>query len=160
MNYEEMFPQALMLRYRQQRDIGTLPIDEPDVIVWVDKKTNYFCVICRSHHTYALCGYVGIPKNHKLRKIPYQRIPEIEVHGGLTFGGKTTVRFHHLMRLLEELVGPKTEAYWSFGFDCAHAGDIMPKLNMPWGLLDATYKDVGYVRDELLSLAKQLYDRK
>ncbi len=49
--------------------------------------------------TYHRCGYVTLPKNHICYEFSYDDVP-VEVHGGLTYGGKDC-----------------------YGFDCGHAGD-------------------------------------
>lgn len=57
------------------------------------------------------CGYVRVPKDNPAFKLNYNDVPVI-VHGGLTFGDKT----------LDDMA---EEGYYWFGFDCAHAGDMI-----------------------------------
>ena len=85
--------------------------NEPDFEEWVDKKTGYHCRVKRNMSTLSLCGYVAVPIGHKLHGMSYQDADEIGVyaHGGLTFGDKIDGR------------------KW-FGFDCAHADDLVPML--------------------------------
>lgn len=54
---------------------------------------------------------------------------------------------------------------WWFGFDCAHAGDLMPGINAVLAEIgspslprygDETYRDVAYVAGECARLAQQL----
>lgn len=54
------------------------------------------------------CGYVGIPKEHPMYAIDYDKI-EADVHGGLTYGSTSPV-------------GDKDQRYY-VGFDCCHCGD-------------------------------------
>ena len=54
------------------------------------------------------CGYVGIPKEHPLYAIDYDKI-EADVHGGLTYGSTSPV-------------GDEDQRYY-VGFDCCHCGD-------------------------------------
>lgn len=98
-----------------------------------------------------LCGYVGVPISHLLFGLDYSaQIPGSEetiegtfsVHGGITFSGV----------LDEGMVG-----YWYFGFDCAHAGDLVPGTGSlirhnPSGV----YRDELYVMAEIENLAAQL----
>lgn len=90
-----------------------------------------------SHH----CGYVGIPKSHPLCGVGYCHAPNFRVHGGLTFADNRD----------------DDKKLWWFGFDCAHAGDIMrmegfKDIAMP----GVTFKDVDYVVAECEQLAQQL----
>jgi len=113
---------------------------------------------CRLVRTYGKywCGYVKVPKDSILsHKIPYskgqsgveERLSEIEVHGGLTYAGD---KF-------------KTGDWW-YGFDCAHAGDL---VIYPLETGDATersisngdvYRNKKYVVEECMKLASQLFD--
>lgn len=114
-----------------------------------------------------LCGYVGVGKKHPWYKILYHQClkgcpsepssikpsmpmwycdcpsPErlVEVHGGLTYSEMGTGKY-------------LPRGYWWFGFDCAHAWDIVPKMgyNSP----DAIYRDEKYVGAEVRKLANQL----
>jgi len=91
---------------------------EPDDAEWIDKATGYKCRIVRNTHTGTLCGYVGIPRGHRLYGMTYQeaeRQYSIPVHGGLTYGGW---RFWW----------GEGDDYHYFGFDTAHAGDFSPGL--------------------------------
>lgn len=41
-------------------------MNEPDKCWWIDEETGYWCMIVRNGEvTGALCGYVGVPKNHR-----------------------------------------------------------------------------------------------
>ena len=59
------------------------------------------------------CGYVGIPKEHPLYAIDYDKI-EANVHGGLTYGSTSPV-------------GDEDQRYY-VGFDCNHVGDKPDKV--------------------------------
>ena len=83
--------------------------------VWIDKKTGFLCVILLIRNSHR-CGYVGVPKGHKLYKKDYTengKIENLDVHGGVTFS---------------DFLLPG-EDYWFFGFDCAHTGDAFSKSN-------------------------------
>lgn len=55
------------------------------------------------------CGYVVIPKEHKLYGLNYddKALYDISCHGGLTYSG----------------VNQWVDGEWTIGFDCAHASD-------------------------------------
>lgn len=81
-----------------------------------------------------LCGYVGmhvIPDDYK----------DIDAHGGITFNG----RFENV------------DLKW-IGFDCAHAGDLIPKFISPADSRD-TYKDLNFVIGECKRIIAQLHQR-
>ena len=58
--------------------------NEPDRLQWVDDATGLTCIIRRSPSTGALCGYVGVPKQHKHYGVDEYGTINVEVHGGLT----------------------------------------------------------------------------
>lgn len=150
--------------------------DEPDRIYWVDEKTGLPCLIRRAPSG-ALCGYVGITTGHPWHEIDYMLCTlsppcsesycehrpdgQVDVHGGLTYaagcdGNKETGICH-----VPEPDEPD-EAWW-FGFDCSHYQDLAPAYearNRERGLSplseDQAYRDVDYVRSEVLRLAEQL----
>lgn len=121
-----------------------------------DIKTEYFkeeetgFVGAIYHHRMGhLCGYVGVPKGHPYFKkgydYAYEMDDKIECHGGLTYAG-----------YLEKNERVGWEDHWFLGFDCAHAGDIVPSLNIDFGEEGSTYKDENFVRAEIKKLAKQI----
>lgn len=51
----------------------------------------------------------------------------------------------------------RPDKVWWFGFDCAHSGDVSPSYASRYESMGyETYKDIGYVRAEVTSLAAQL----
>ena len=79
-----------------------------------------------------LCGYITVGADHPWHALTYDEV-DADVHGGLTYseGGK-------------------------HGFDCAHAGDLVPKINhLANDDSGDTYKGMGFVVGELIKLAKQ-----
>lgn len=70
-------------------------------------------------------GYVVIPKGHRLHGIDYyqihEMIPELEVHGGLTFA-RSVEDISDWEEILEE-----DEGGWVIGFDTAHVGDDLSR---------------------------------
>lgn len=98
---------------------------------------GYWCEIKRHDTLKHLCGYVLIGKTH-----PYWGLNvDLEVHGGVTCDDGVRV-----------------------GFDCAHAGDLVPSrhyLTAPYGMLnksDEVYRNWAFVELQLDKLAKQLRD--
>jgi len=88
---------------------------EPDEAEWVDEPTKYKCRIMRNDNTGTLCGYVGIPRGHKLYGMSYQDAKKdfpFHIHGGLTYSGE---------------LGEEGGLHY-FGFDTAHADDFSPRL--------------------------------
>ncbi|MEM7621479.1 MAG: hypothetical protein AAF228_13715 [Pseudomonadota bacterium] len=92
--------------------------NEPDYLQYRDEETGLECLIIRNI-VGALCGYVGVDKNHPAYKVDAfdwsnPSLENIDVHWGLTFSG-------FLDRSNTEL--------WFLGFDCAHSGDLAPGHN-------------------------------
>jgi hypothetical protein len=135
--------------------------DEPDKKQWLDQETGLPCLIVRNTLG-VLCGYVGVPEGHWAYLRHYDDVP-VDVHGGLTFsdkcqGGDETRAICHIA---------DDDRVWWLGFDCAHAGDYMPKTesffrkaieHLPYGIPSDVYRDFAYVTQEVESLARQLKD--
>lgn len=148
--------------------------DEPDKEQWPDEATGYACLIKRTPITGSLCGYVGVPQGHPWHSVGYGEIDDrVEVHGGLTYSdlcqeGPEGFTICHVPAPGEP------EPLWWLGFDCAHAGDIMPAMEAqlreigtplprPSSFADElgfreSYKTVAYVKAECAALAKQAAD--
>jgi len=143
-------------------------VEEPDEAEF--EHNGILCKVIRSvAHEYPntkymfgghFCGYCRIPKNHVDydHKKPFDL--GYDVHGGITYGK------------LDE-----NEEYW-IGFDCAHAGDIVPsleaskkirgedegiielKLQFPdspvWRI---AYRNIRFVVSECKSLAEQIAEK-
>lgn len=112
---------------------------EVDRIEWQNQETGFRCRIIRGFLG-ALCGYVGVPKEHPCYRIPYGKCSHFDVHGGLTYSD-----------FMEE-----DESLWWLGFDCAHAGDFAPRFPELSMRLQAEYRDLDYVKNEVENLARQL----
>jgi hypothetical protein len=76
---------------------------------------------------------------------------DIQVHGGLTYASMGK------------------DGLWWFGFDCAHAGDLVPRILMvlldkprqdggEWWYSGETYRTWDYVENEVRKLVRQLRD--
>lgn len=100
---------------------------EPNLCMW--QHVGRLCLIRRTPHGH-LCGYV------QAQNMNYNE-PEVDVHGGLTFGGEW----------------PEWPGIFWLGFDCAHAGDLIP-AGIPYK--DETYRNLAYVIAQTEGLARQL----
>ena len=129
--------------------------NEPDHAEWIQEPSGYKCRIRRNEATGALCGYVGIPKEHRFWGVSYEESDaelseiEVDVHGGLTYSAEGE------------------DGYWYFGFDTTHADDFAPKLvelligfgrkDLPF--TDCTkYKTWEFVDDQIHWLGKRLWE--
>lgn len=118
-------------------DLSAPWLNEPDRTYFY--AAGYLCEIRRNPNSGALCGYVTVPPEHPLHGVHYDEAPYISVHGGLTYSG-----------------GGGDDCAWVFGFDCAHWGDMCPKMPQ-LSHEGAEYRTMGYVTDECVSLAYQLH---
>ena len=130
--------------------------NEPDRKHWVDQATGLDCLIVRNRLG-ALCGYVGVPEGHPYYGKDYNddALCGVDVHGGLTYSDHCRGDICHTP---EEAAN---EPVWWLGFDCAHAGDLCPKLTGSAALsalsaLGGAYRNMPYVESECRDLAKQL----
>lgn len=119
--------------------------DEPDRVEW--RYRGLPCLIVRTDHTGALCGYVGLPPEHPSRDAGDDKF---SVHGGLTYGAPCDEdgKICHV-----PLPGESADVLW-IGFDTAHAGDLMPGMGLRFA--GDVYRDLAYVRAEVESLADQV----
>lgn len=95
---------------------------EPNFVFYFEN--GYPCLIIRMQTTGHLCGYVGIPKERAATyaKNSYSDFATnatgIDVHGDITFFGSR-----------DAFLEPEHQNKYIFmGFDCAHAGDLVPSL--------------------------------
>ena len=146
---------------------------EPDKVQWQDEATGLPCLIVRNLSG-ALCGYVGVAEGHPWFGIGYSdRIDRveteerdwsaptpdglIEVHGGLTFSGLCNPSAPEDRGICHKPAPGEPDHVWWFGFDCAHAWDLSPgRLTRFWSEPDEVYRDITYVRRQVVSLAGQL----
>jgi hypothetical protein len=101
---------------------------------------GYVCEIRRHPNFGTLNGYVYIPLEHPVAQA---KIPEdvLNVHGGITYWDERNGSF-------------------VVGFDCAHAGDVLPyRIDPTLDYADDTYKDIAFVTNELENLAQQLKEK-
>jgi hypothetical protein len=149
--------------------------EEPNKVQWVDEATGFDALIVRNMMG-ALCGYVGVPPTHPLYGKDYddQVLENVDVHGGLTYANPCMKDDPDGVCHVPEPGRP--DDVWWFGFDCAHAWDVVPTMHgrgaledslfrvgntleaatTGHGMYDLTYRDIGYVKAECTSLAKQI----
>jgi len=136
--------------------------DEPDAESSMHAGLHIF--VCRTQML-ALCGYAAVPPTHPSHGKHYDHpslVDAINVHGGLTYAD--AIKEH----VVAAWLAPDCQDYWLLGFDCAHAWDVMPKMEVykatlpdwprlpresPW---EETYRTFDWVRDETKRLAEQL----
>lgn len=112
----------------------------------IDAATGYRCAMILSPLG-TPNGYVCIHRPHPYWGLGYDDVPDISVHGGLTFAD---------YRVYVSEMEPR-EGEWWLGFDVLHAGDA-------WSISDSgrtvsmpgEVRDEAYVRKECESLAAQL----
>jgi hypothetical protein len=94
-------------------------------------------------------------------------ISSISVHGGITYADKC-VEGGNIENSICHLDN-KSEPVWWFGFDCAHAYDLLPKLDADLSAVSSksnyskyyashhdVYRNIEYVKAEIKNLAEQL----
>lgn len=156
---------------RRGRSVGPGPWnDEPDKVQWIDPATDLDCLAVRNGLG-AWCGYVGLPPGHPFHGVGYSSCtatdcteewcydhsPEgiVRVHGGLTFSSSCheSDKGEGFGICHTPFEGRPHDVWW-LGFDCAHAGDYTPGLGDLYP--EEQYRDLGYVKSECASLARQL----
>lgn len=147
---------------------------EPDKVQWIDAATGLDCLIVRNPLG-ALCGYVGLPPGHPFHGVDYDQCtradctvdrtvewcPEhspnaaVEVHGGLTFADFCRESDKGEAFGICHVPFPGRPAHvWWLGFDCAHGGDLTPRLGLSFP--GDEYRDLAYVKAQCATLARQL----
>lgn len=132
---------------------------EPDLISWEYKGLP--CLMRRNTEvTGSWCGYVAVPSNHPAFEKRYDDV-DVCVHGGLTYAS------HCQGDICHEPKPGESDNVWWLGFDCAHSGDLSPRMEAQlnlfipnregWGSFQK-YRDMDYVMKEVESLANQLLE--
>ena len=107
----------------------------------------------RNEITGSLCGYVGIPRDHRFWGTEYNTHDELDdisdnVHGGLTYSRE------------------ESDGWWYFGFDTSHADDFPPKIvellisngRKDFAFFDCmNYRTWEFVEGEIHWLGKRLW---
>ena len=133
--------------------------DEPDKRQWQDAATGLPCLLVRNESGGNLCGYVGVFTSHPLHGKDYD-VPEVEVHGGLTFAGGCGHSGDESRGICHVPGAGEPDSVWWFGFDCAHAWDRRPAYEARYPeYVDPVdiYRTAAYVEGECCQLAQQLH---
>ena len=149
------------------RDKSDLPegewMREVDKAQWRDAETGLACLVVRNH-VGCWCGYVGVTSEHPWWQCSYDDC-DVDVHGGLTYAGwggggpeeSRVIRYAPLeddpVEVVKERLG--ISSLWWFGFDCAHSGDLCPRMTRVYQQT-GVYRTFAYVVDEVTILAKQV----
>lgn len=147
--------------------------DEPDKMQWQDEATGLPCLIVRNGSG-ALCGYVGVAEGHPCFEQGYGDAKAvtplneddggyIDVHGGLTFAGFCADTEDESKHICHVPAPGEPKRVWWLGFDCSHSGDVSPSMSK-WRREHGfdrsewleSYKAIGYVKNEVRKLARQL----
>ena len=124
---------------------------EPDLYEWTYRGVE--CIARRNMTHGAWCGYVDVPREvwEKFRVSIVKGIDQldelnqlddlIDVHGGVTYSEDNLDKDAHRV-----------------GFDCAHGGDLMPKIRHTEPHQDEpdTYRDLAFVMVECESMVDQI----
>lgn len=144
--------------FTEERPRMNLPAEgpwqhEPDKRQWVTR-AGYPGLIVRNSLG-ALCGYVGVPREHPYYLADYDNCA-VDVHGGLTYAAKCFGEICHEAPPWEDNV-------WWLGFDCSHLGDMIPGMQHARTRIGSSviwdkdvYRDQQYVTAEVEHLAAQL----
>lgn len=133
---------------------------------YIMKDVTLHGLIVRSPYMGNLNGYIGVPKGNifyegELYSRDSSVFDNLRVHGGITFSdyGSNMKKICHFKSMREE--------YWYIGFDCGHAGDLVPRfvnlnseipgLNLNPSFM-GTYKDMKYVEKQIRRLGQQVLD--
>jgi hypothetical protein len=92
-------------------------LHENDEDLLNEERGGFHLVVSRMPHMGNLNGYVGVKMSHPWYGLNYghKKLEGVDVHGGLTFAGKNPML---------------KKKYWYFGFDTAHAFDLVPSMLM------------------------------
>jgi hypothetical protein len=116
-------------------DLKILIESEGDYFEWI----NTLNCFIRRNSMGAWCGYTIIPKSFPL---DFEQEINLDCHGGITYQS---------INIDGDLV---------VGFDCAHSGDLVPKLGVPLFKMDtidfSIYRDKQYVIDEVNHMVEQI----
>lgn len=132
---------------------------EPDKVQFEDPETGLPCLIVRNRFG-ALCGYVGVTSDHPLYGHDWDGTGDLDVHGGITYGGVCQTGGDPLTREAEAIChrveDGEDDNVWWLGFDCGHYMDLQPGYPDELIWEGSVYRTVEYVRGEIAGLAKQL----
>ena len=166
--------QILQIPDRRPRGDGPWR-DEPDRVAWTDTATGYACLALRQPDG-TLAGFVAVGSSHPLWCHERDAIPPAlssSPHQGIDYAaqcdqrGRPELRVCHADHAARGIQSTPMAAdsdasddAWWFGFACDKVGDFLPNghyrnnENREDG--PRVYRDIGYVADQVLSLADKL----
>lgn len=128
---------------------------EPDKVQWQDKATGLPCLAVRHPDWGHWCGYVGVAEGHPCFQAEYVDV-DLGGHGGINFAAMCTPGESEATGICH-VPGPDEPAHvWWFGFDCAHAFDLMPNFPAMRNTKGDTYRTLRYVRGVCAEMAQHL----
>jgi hypothetical protein len=139
--------------------------DEPDKIHWIDPATDLDVLMVRNERNGHWCGYVGVTEGHPAFGMDYDDVPDISVHGGLTYADECLETDDPAKGVCHVPFPGRPDHVWWLGFDCAHAWDLSPGRNSTLRKYGMTtyeledkevYRTRAYVESEIRDLAGQL----
>ncbi len=129
MNYQLTldYPSTLLDRNSWSKGKWT---SENDVYIWVDKETDYDCLIVRLRLGY-LSGYVGINDQHPLygKSARDELVAVLKIHENSIFSEKQIMdRWEDYLQSMPLVSKERPEPTWWIGFGCYHKFDLIPCL--------------------------------
>src|SRR5260370_13368695 len=95
--------------------------DEPDRVEW--RSQGFPCLMVRSPMG-SWCGYVGVSWTHPWFHRHYDSVYGHTAHGGLTYAASCSDN-----PFVCHVPAPgEPKRIWWVGFDCAHFGDLVPRV--------------------------------
>lgn len=130
-------------------NVGATPSPSPpeDILKtadeWMFVRHGFLCRMIKHSYLGHWRGYVGVPRGHPYYGAHYNDpdLQHISVHGGLTWSSNRCGRH-------------QPDGRWWLGFDCAHAGDLVPNLAV--SIPGYVYRDERYVYECCLRLVLQM----
>jgi hypothetical protein len=135
---------------------------EADKLQWQDPETGLPCLAVRNFALGHWCGYIAVAQGHPWFGKQYDHeAVEIDCHGGLTFSDFCAEDHQH--GICHVPAAGEPDKVWWFGFDCAHAFDLVPTMLGTLKRIGArrahqndVYRDLGFVQEQCAWIARQL----
>jgi hypothetical protein len=146
---------------------------EPDKVQYPDAKTGYPVIITRHESFGNLCGYVGVQEGHPLFGKSYDEVWGMGIylpgHGDVNFADRCQIGVNEATGICHVPAPGESDVVWWYGFDCAHGGDLCPKMEARYRTMPAmqaitarygpgrgVYRDLEYVKACCADLAQAL----
>jgi hypothetical protein len=142
-------------------------MDEPDEAEWIHEESGFPCLALRNQSHGNWCGYFGVPKGHPWHSTEGD---DVQTNWGITFSGLyvspgIVSSYKRRPEDPANLLAVKPEeafvGYWFLGFDCAHAGDLIPAIRKLMAGRNRSYlpprlRDQRLKMDTLVPIASQV----